>query len=256
MEFPNIIGLTGLAGCGKDTVALILKAHVRFNHLAFADPLRSEICSAYGLPSSLFTNRDTKELPSPQLALVNCSNYEFVGLMLKQAATAEDLCNLSEFLEAPRSPRQLMRWWGTEYRRETTHQNYWTRHMIARVKGFQDGHELRQVISDVRFPNEAEAIRAMGGKIWQIQRPGMKRDRAHVSETDGSEFAPDLLIENRGDLEFLRYVVLSAWLMREAGISAHDVVRMGIAMVPEANVEFVTAGTPGTPAQQTTGVPA
>jgi hypothetical protein len=256
MEFPNIIGLTGLAGCGKDTVALILKAHVRFNHLAFADPLRSEICAAYKAPNSLFTNRATKETPVPELALKECLHNEFVGQMLRLHAMRDPAMSLKQVLEAPRSPRELMRWWGTEFRRETTHQNYWTRLMISRVKGFQDGQEWRQVISDVRFPNEAETVRAMGGKIWQVKRPGMKRDASHVSETDGSEFAPDFVIDNRGDLDFLRYVVLSAWLMREASISAHDVMRMGIAMVPEANAEFLAAGATGTPAQQTTGVPA
>jgi hypothetical protein len=254
MEAPHIIGLTGLQACGKDTVALILKAHVRFSHLAFADPLRSEICSAYDVPAKLLTNRDTKEVPSPQLALLNCKNYEFVGLMLKQAAAAEDLCNLSDFIEAPRSPRQLMRWWGTEYRREATHTNYWTRNMVQRVKGFQDGHQWRQVISDVRFPNEAETVRAMGGEIWQIKRPGLKRDVSHISETDGSEFNPDVVIDNRGDLDFLRSIVLGTWLMREAGLTAHDVMRMGVAMVPQANEEFHTHT--AHIAQQQTGVPA
>ena len=37
----HIIGLTGFAGAGKDTVADLLVAHARFRKLAFADALRA-----------------------------------------------------------------------------------------------------------------------------------------------------------------------------------------------------------------------
>ena len=36
----KIIGLTGPKGCGKDTVAALLRTHAGFYSLAFADALR------------------------------------------------------------------------------------------------------------------------------------------------------------------------------------------------------------------------
>lgn len=252
MNKPDIIGLCGLASVGKDTAALLLKSHLRFAQLAFADPLRAEICDAYTCPTALFTNRGTKEVETPELALLNCSNYEFVGLMLLLEAAGKGTCNLSGFLEAPRSPRWLMQQWGTEYRRKTTHENYWTRNMIARVRGLQEGDQWRTVISDVRFDNEAAAIRSMGGVIWQIKRAGVAHDSTHVSEVDGSQFEPDHVIDNDADIQTLQLLVVGGWLQREAAFSATDVFRMGLAHQSLAAHEWH----PAVPALQTTGVKA
>lgn len=249
MKKPDIIGLTGLKFTGKDTVAQLLKTHLQFAQLAFADPLRNEICGAYNCPTSLFTNRESKELPSEALALLNCANHEFVGLMLKLEAAGKATCNLTSFLEAPRSPRWLMQQWGTEYRRKTTHENYWTRNMIARVKAHQDGHQWRTVISDVRFQNEADTIRLMGGVIWQINRPEASHDASHVSETDGSEFKPNLVIENDTDIAGLQSLVLGGWLQREASITASDVFRIGMAHQSQASRDWHASA----PAPQLTG---
>lgn len=238
MQRPDIIGLTGLAGTGKDTVALILKTHLRFVQLAFADPVRSEICNAFSVPLSLFTDRSTKEKPTYQLALLNCTNYDFTGLMLKNEAQANPTCKLSPFLQAPQSPRQLMQWWGTDYRRNTTHDAYWTRHMIARIRAHQEGDQWRTVVSDVRYDNEADTIRKMGGQLWHITRPGVERTSQHSSATDGSQFKADLVINNAGDMHHLRYLVIGAWLQHEASLTAHDVMRMGLAYEAQASADY------------------
>lgn len=49
------------------------------------------------------------------------------------------------------------------------------------------------VITDVRFPNEVEAIQRSGGVVVKIERPDAPRDNSHVSETaldgfDGWDF--------------------------------------------------------------------
>ncbi|MES2685705.1 MAG: hypothetical protein V4706_02725 [Pseudomonadota bacterium] len=252
MNKPDIIGLTGLAFVGKDTVAQLLQTHLRFAQLAFADPLRGEICTAYGCPTNWFTKRETKETDNPELALLYCRNYEFVGLMLRNEAARVPGSYMNDFLEAPRSPRWLMQQWGTEYRRKTTHENYWTRNMIARIRSHQDGHQWRTVISDVRFENEAECIRSMGGVIWQVKRPGVAHDTSHVSESDGSQFKPDLVIDNDADLIKLRLLVVGSWIQREADLSAFDVFRMGLAHQASAAQEWHAAA----PTPQTTGATA
>lgn len=234
---PDIIGLTGPAGCGKDSVALILQTHVGFSQHAFADGVRAELCAAYNCDASVFTGRASKTTPTQWLAFNQCRNHEFVGLMLRLEAMANPSTDFASFLLQDRTPRELMRLWGTEFRRESGI-NYWTSRLVARVNQQQKMGQARQVISDVRFANEAETIRSMGGKIWQITRPGVAVDSSHVSETDGTSFQPDVIINNDGDTDHLASIVLGAWLMREARVTAHDVVRMGMAMVPAANAEF------------------
>jgi hypothetical protein len=228
MVSPQIIGLCGLAGGGKDTVAQLLATHLRFSHLAFADALRNEICEAFGVDQSVLTRRDTKETPTPALALHRCSPASgFVNAVIAQGQWLAPGKNLSNELTAPRSPRWIMQQWGTEYRRTYSGQDYWTRTLKARVYVQQQGHQLRHVISDVRFDNEAEAIRSMGGTIWQVKRPDLKQDTGHISETDGSRFKPDLVINNCQHLRHLQMLVLGSWVSTETGLQDADLVDMG-----------------------------
>ena len=224
MNKPHIIGLTGPAGCGKDTVAQLLATHLGFRQMAFADALRGEVCEAFGIDQSLLTRRDTKEVPTPALALERCNSLGFVGAMVAHANTAPAVW--PDFMQEARSPRQIMQRWGTDYRRQHTGEHYWTRTLTHRIHTQQQGHQWRHVVSDVRFQNEADAIRALGGVIWQIKRPGLQLDTSHISETDGSEFAPDAVINNRHDIRHLQAVVMGEWFMREAGLGAQDIVDM------------------------------
>jgi hypothetical protein len=84
-------------------------------------------------------------------------------------------------------PRTLLQWWGTDYRRAKD-PNYW-------VKRLQDTLHREQpdiaLITDVRFPNEVEAIHALGGKVVKVTRIG-KPDfdvPAHPSEDILQDYA-------------------------------------------------------------------
>lgn len=215
---PTIIGLTGPAGCGKDTVALVLTTHARFSQVNFADALRSELVSAFCVDQTLFTRRDLKEAPTEQLALSRCTADGFVGRMVVH----HQKMSLPLDLHAPQSPRRIMQWWGTEYRRWQD-PTYWTRALIGRVHTQQQGHQYRHVIGDVRFTNEAQAVRVMGGVIWQITRPGVAADRGHVSETDGSEFKPDAVLHNLHDIRHLQQLVLGEFWALDAGLDSGSV---------------------------------
>ena len=60
----------------------------------------------------------------------------------------------------------------------------------------QEGHKA--AISDVRFPNEAAAIRHHGGIIIEIQRAGVESLDSHSSEI--IDFDPDFVIDNNSTL--------------------------------------------------------
>ena len=235
MNKPHIIGLTGPLSCGKDTVALLLATHLGFAHVKFADALRAEICAAYGIDITLTTRRDTKEVPTEALALDRCNSVIFIRAMIDQERGAVGF-DLDAFMESPRSPRQIMQWWGTDYRRQHSGDSYWTRTLTHRIHTQQQGHQWRYVVSDVRFRNEVDAIRALGGVIWQVKRPGLQAGTGHVSEVDGSQFQPDAVINNRHDIRHLQAVTMAQWLMREASLTAAQVVDVGVAA--EAMDEF------------------
>ena len=74
--------------------------------------------------------------------------------------------------------RTLMQTLGTEWGRNTLDQDFWIKCWKLKVeltRGFI-------VADDVRFLNEALAIKEMGGEVWKIVRPEVKNNEKHSSE--------------------------------------------------------------------------
>ena len=63
------------------------------------------------------------------------------------------------------------------------------------------------IIADCRFPNEAKAIKEMGGVIIRVERVGLESNDTHSSETAMREIAPDYIIENKKGLKELKNAV-------------------------------------------------
>lgn len=202
---PILLGLTGHANAGKDTVASILTIHAGASALAFADGVYQEVGRAFDVsPSAVLANRATKEHPMSCLALHRCMDAGFVAA-LPAHIQAEPF--------RVRSPRNILQWWGTEYRRAQS-ESYWTQSAEIRIRTIQASPNPPAgiVVTDVRFPNEAELIRRLGGFIWKIWRPGSEpAPSGHASEVSGDEFKPDLTILNLHDIRHLQGLVLQLW---------------------------------------------
>ena len=205
----HVIGLTGPIGSGKDTVADLLATHCGAHKMAFADALRAEIVEAYCIEHVYLTRRETKEHPLSALALARCLDTGFVGRMRTHHQHFNDT---PLDLDAPRSPRQIMQWWGTEYRR-ALHPGYWVSKAAQHIRWrHQTLRDRLIVITDVRFEDEANLVRALAGQIWQIKRPGHEVGTgAHVSEVAGDLFRPNLVINNSHDMRHLQQLVLGGW---------------------------------------------
>lgn len=211
-----VLALAGPKECGKDTVADLLVTHCGFVKLAFADALRAEVSDAFAIEPLYLVRRETKEHPMSSLALSKCLSSGFVGRVLinhqdQSAAVDRD---------APRSPRQIMQWWGTEYRRAQD-PNYWTKQTSAQISYMmRERLANRFVITDCRFDNEAAMVRQThGGQVWQVKRPGRDvPDGSHVSETTGEAFSPDAVIDNSDGIQQLQECVLGTFWAYDAGL--------------------------------------
>lgn len=189
-----VIGLTGAAGAGKDTCGELLKP-LGFRTLAFADPLRAEVHLAFNIDPSVFAHPDVKEQNLAQLAIWRSTDSAFVNAMLL----------LGHDVDLPRSPRWIMQRWGTEYRR-TQNPGYWIRRLVNRIINDRQQGFGAHVITDVRLPNEADAVRALQGRIFRVHRPLVARLQADT-RTHESERAPvtdDGVVHNDGGLDHLR----------------------------------------------------
>lgn len=93
--------------------------------------------------------------------------------------------------------RRLLQTLGTEGLRD----NLWRSILIDTLVRRIDG-RTNYVISDLRFPDEASAIRHWGGEIWRVKRPGYEGD-GHSTERLIDEIVPHLTIVNAGPVTAL-----------------------------------------------------
>jgi hypothetical protein len=97
--------------------------------------------------------------------------------------------------------RRLLQVFGTEVGRDMFGTNFWVDLTLNSVK------EDRVVISDVRFKNEADAIRSIGGQVWRINRNGVGPVTDHASEVDLDLYDFDFIIDNDYSVVDLNNVV-------------------------------------------------
>jgi hypothetical protein len=235
----NLIAFNGRAGAGKDTAADILVRYARFEKLAFADALRAEVSEAFELENmqALLHDRALKEQPHPALALRDCKEFCFVGAV----ALATHATVNSEWLDAPRSPRQILQWWGTEFRRRRD-PRYWVKALHSRIMTRDEGGQHRFVVTDCRFPNEYAYIRSMGGQMWRVHRDNLPEvEGTHESATALQNIGAEANLQNDGSLDDLRDLVLRHWWSMDSGLPA-DLLQVRVVRYAEdASLEGVAA---------------
>jgi hypothetical protein len=164
----TIIALVGSKQAGKNTVANYLaKAHA-IKEFAFGDHLKSVIHHALGLDMKYMHDNSLKEQP----------------LMQYQNKT----------------PRQIMQEMGDLLK--TYDPDVFIRHL----KIFAARHsEKIIVVTDVRFPAEAQIIKELGGVLIRIRRHSLESQSSdtHTSEVANKTIVTDHVIENTGSLKEL-----------------------------------------------------
>lgn len=155
---PKIIGIGGYARCGKDTFVKIAKNVLRKNgytpfRVAFADVLKEEVAQmlrANNFPLDVYTDK----------------------------------------IEEKTQLRPLLVWWGCARRNMTKEGLYWVNEASEYIDDVvSDNYEtpkdrLVALVSDVRFPNEAQWIHDNNGWFIHLKRynlvdtwpNGQKRD--------------------------------------------------------------------------------
>ena len=175
-----IIGLSGYAQSGKDTVARILVENYGFSRIAFADIIR---VACYRL--NPIVTYDGMRLAH----LVDLEGWEI-------AKTLPEV-------------RRLLQVMGSEVGRDLIDPQIWIELTLGSAKKTDN-----IVLSDVRFRNEAEEIKWRGGQVWRISR--IEKDapiNAHRSESDMDSWNFDQYIANNGTIDELHEEINKLWKM-------------------------------------------
>lgn len=170
-----IIGLSGRARAGKDTVADYLEHKYGVKKFNFAGELKKKVMTDFRLTEEqVYGNEKEKVIPK----------YK-------------------------RSPRQILQLVGTEWYR-TIDPNYWIDSLEKEITSqpyfkFSKG----ITISDVRFPNEVEFIKMNGGISININRPfgDIIESSSHISENALKDWKFDFYIENDKDVIHLYQLI-------------------------------------------------
>lgn len=161
-----IYAFTGKKQSGKSTASTYLESKISATRINFKDALLEEI------------EMNFPDLLQAMIDMMDKTQYDGWGW------TVDDL-----FREKPPIMRALLQNYGTEVRRGDE-EDYWVerwKESVAEVEG-------DIIVDDVRFLNEAQAVKDLGGMVIKIERTDLIQTDSHSSETEMDLIIPDYTI--------------------------------------------------------------
>lgn len=196
-----ILGICGLIGSGKDTIADYLQNIHQFRRESFASTLKDSVSAVFGWDRDLLEGRTRHSREWREQVDVWWADRLGIPTL---------------------TPRWVLQYWGTDVVRKAFHDHTWIASLENKLRKSEDD----IVISDCRFPNEITAIKQAGGTVIRVRRgvepswydvavtanaspqPNasteiLKKLGIHASETAwiGTEF--DAVVDNNGTMDHL-----------------------------------------------------
>lgn len=111
------------------------------------------------------------------------------------------------------TPRKILQVFGTDIFQfelpkfipelKSRKRNHW---VLLFKEWYEKNKNLNIVISDLRFPHEAQIIKDLGGYVIRIHRYGYNKGK-HISESEVDDIIPDFEIYNNGNFRDLYYFI-------------------------------------------------
>lgn len=175
-----LIGLVGRKQTGKTTSAAYLVEHHGYQEHSFADSLKKACIELFDLqPDQVYGSEEQKTTPDPRW--FGCT------------------------------PRRMLQYVGTDLLRNQLDTimpglgtSVFTHHFCLRYqRELTACPDARVVVSDVRFLDEARAIKKLGGKLIRLYRHDETATDTHISEQEMDLIESDVEILNEADLSIL-----------------------------------------------------
>ena len=186
-----IIGICGLIGSGKDTIADHLVKDHKFVKISFADKLKDTVATLFEW------DRDLLDGKTEQSRLWREQEDHFWSTELKKKGT----------------PRYVLQVFGTECMRDGFYDGIWVSMLKKKVT---ENPDINWVIPDVRFENEVKVLKEIGGEVWWVKRGqlpmwfrmyqdiGQKPKDVHASEWQWANAKFDKVFENDSTINALK----------------------------------------------------
>jgi hypothetical protein len=177
-KYPKVVGITGRKGNGKDTLGNYLVKNYDYKRIAFADALKDACRCIFGF-----------------------SDEQLYGGLKEE---------IDEFWQT--SPRKVLQFVGTDLFRDHLaeimpwiNQNIWVEVVKKKILDeWKTNPDARFVITDVRFPNEINLVKELGGISIRVSRPSVNTATdPHSSEIQIETLPVNFDVLNEGSLEDL-----------------------------------------------------
>jgi hypothetical protein len=205
-----ILGLAGAKRSGKNTVAEFIKDQFgdkyEVQEWSFAEDLKKSAAAAIGAGEEI-------AIGDP---VAFCDLFKENGTI--ELSIDHELFSAAWTI----SGREYLQYYGTEAHRNVFGDDFWVKNLLQKIPNPAIvSHENRiDVITDTRFPNEADAIRGIAdGYIIKVSRPEVESDGdTHASEIPLPDDLIDYTITNTStldDLSFNTYTVIKKLLYEQ-----------------------------------------
>lgn len=170
-----IIGLTGYANSGKDTVGKSIALRYGFKRVAFCDKLKELALKI----DPIFENGVHGGFLS---GIVAIHGWEAAKEMFPEI-------------------RVYLQVLGTDACRAVLGEDVWVRAAHDTMLAAENANVKNFVFTDVRFQNEANYVKSWGGLIVKVERPGVVPSNGHRSDTEIDTLGCDYLFKNDGTVD-------------------------------------------------------
>jgi hypothetical protein len=211
-----IIGINGYSGSGKDTIGKLIQV---LSCESIGTVTIEDIINNYSEHEWWLEEESGWEIKKwagklkiiasmiTGIPVVKFEDQEFKKTKLGPEWDRQFYTEGKGWEKRPMLVREFLQILGTEGLRTGLHENTWINALMADYEPVAFEQPSNWIITDTRFPNEAQAIKEAGGIVIRVDRPGVSAINAHPSETALDNWDFDHKIMNGSDLVSLMFTV-------------------------------------------------